>query len=106
MRVVLFQECLSEANIINNQNPLVWGHLTLLALRTGRESEATLVYKEALKLGLSDVPLLRSIGEQQLALGKYTLVIRTAHSNSPGQCQSDALGQLPTSVCCGLSLVV
>ena len=76
-RVVLFQECLSEANIINNQNPLVWGHLTLLALRTGRESEATLVYKEALKLGLSDVPLLRSIGEQQLALGKYTLVNRT-----------------------------
>ena len=52
----------------------MWGHLTLLALRTGRESEATLVYKEALKLGLSDVPLLRSIGEQQLALGKYTLV--------------------------------
>ena len=76
---MLAQECLSEANIINNQNPLVWGHLTLLALRTGRESEATLVYKEALKLGLSDVPLLRSIGEQQLALGKYTLVIRTAH---------------------------
>ena len=83
-RALLAQECLSEANIINNQNPLVWGHLTLLALRTGRESEATLVYKEALKLGLSDVPLLRSIGEQQLALGKYTLVIRTANFCSPG----------------------
>ena len=67
------EECFSEANITNNQNPLVWGHLTLLALRTGRESEATLAYKEALKLGLSDVPLLRSIGEAQVALGKYTL---------------------------------
>ena len=67
------EECFSEANITNNQNPLVWGHLTLLALRTGRESEATLVYKEALKLGLSDVPLLRSIGEAQVSLGKYTL---------------------------------
>ncbi len=67
------EECFSEANITNNQNPLVWGHLTLLALRTGRESEATLAYKEALKLGLSDVPLLRSIGEAQVSLGKYTL---------------------------------
>lgn len=67
------EECLSEANILNNLNPLVWGHLTLLALQTGRESEATLSYKEALKLGLSDTELLRTIGQQQFALGKLTL---------------------------------
>ena len=62
--------------------------LWLQALQTGRESEATLSYKEALKLGLDDTELLRAIGRQQLALGKLTLAegtlrrVRAAFSSS------------------------
>ena len=95
------EECLSEANICNNTDALVWGHLTLLALRTHREGEANLAYKEALKLGatgaateppcahtinslvtdcpsgcgagLADIELLQAIGAQQLELRKFTL---------------------------------
>lgn len=44
------EDALSEANILNNEDPEVWGYLSLVCLRTGRQLEAEQAYKYSLKV--------------------------------------------------------
>uniref|UniRef100_H3AYL6 Cilia and flagella associated protein 70 n=1 Tax=Latimeria chalumnae TaxID=7897 RepID=H3AYL6_LATCH len=64
------EDALSEANILNNSNPEVWGYLTLVCLqKTGRQFEAEQSYKYAAKLNLKNQMLLREIEELQQMVG-------------------------------------
>ena len=44
------EDALSEANILNNEDAEVWGYLSMVCLRTGRQLEAEQAYKYALKV--------------------------------------------------------
>ncbi|KAM9305428.1 cilia- and flagella-associated protein 70 [Gastrophryne carolinensis] len=59
------EEALSEANALNNSNPEVWGYLTLVCLKTGRQLEAEQSYKYTRKLNLQDQTLLTEIRQLQ-----------------------------------------
>ncbi|XP_035254634.1 cilia- and flagella-associated protein 70 [Anguilla anguilla] len=63
------EDALTEANALNNANPEVWGHLSLVCLRTGRKLEAEQCYKYATKLDLQKETLLREITELQAQVG-------------------------------------
>ena len=63
------EEALSEANVLNNTNPVVWGFLALVTMRTHRKLEAEQCFKFATKLGLSDEKLLNEIEQLQRELG-------------------------------------
>ena len=63
------EEALSEANVLNNTNPVVWGFLALVTMRTRRKLEAEQCFKFATKLGLSDEKLLNEIEQLQNKLG-------------------------------------
>ncbi|KAG2456007.1 CFA70 protein, partial [Polypterus senegalus] len=45
------EDALSEANILNNRNPEVWGYLSLVCLQTNRRVEAEQAFKFAIKVG-------------------------------------------------------
>ncbi|KAM5151786.1 LOW QUALITY PROTEIN: cilia- and flagella-associated protein 70 [Mantella aurantiaca] len=63
------EEALSEANALNNSNPLVWGYLALVCLKTGRQLEAEQSYKYTRKLNLQDQTLLTEIHQLQEEVG-------------------------------------
>ncbi|XP_074658992.1 cilia- and flagella-associated protein 70-like isoform X2 [Tubulanus polymorphus] len=63
------EDALSEANILNNYDPEVWGYLSLVCLKTGRQLEAEQAYKYALKLNLQDGDLLNEIRQVQTEVG-------------------------------------
>lgn len=46
------EDALSEANILNNSDPEVWGYLSLVCLKTGRQLEAEQAYKYAIKVNV------------------------------------------------------
>ncbi|XP_071834578.1 cilia- and flagella-associated protein 70-like isoform X3 [Apostichopus japonicus] len=63
------EDALCEANILNNSDPEVWGYLSLVCLRTGRQLEAEQAYKYAIKVNLKDEDLLKEIEETQNMVG-------------------------------------
>ncbi|XP_072171577.1 cilia- and flagella-associated protein 70-like [Diadema setosum] len=63
------EDALCEANILNNSDPEVWGYLSLVCLRTGRQQEAEQAYKYALKVGLCDEDLLGEVHAVQEEVG-------------------------------------
>uniref|UniRef100_A0A4W4H1T5 Cilia and flagella associated protein 70 n=1 Tax=Electrophorus electricus TaxID=8005 RepID=A0A4W4H1T5_ELEEL len=63
------EDALTEANILDNGNPEVWGYLSLVCLKTGRKVEAEQSYKYALKFNLPEEPLLQEIKELQAHVG-------------------------------------
>lgn len=63
------EDALCEANILNNSDPEVWGYLSLVCLRTGRQLEAEQAYKYALKVNLKDQDLLSEIEDTQKTVG-------------------------------------
>ncbi|XP_008323970.1 cilia- and flagella-associated protein 70 [Cynoglossus semilaevis] len=62
------EEAFTEANHLNNQNPEVWGYLTLICLKTGRQEEAEHFYKYAKRFNLQKESLLKEINELQSQL--------------------------------------
>ena len=52
------EECLSEANVLNNREPAAWGQLALLCVQQERLAEAEQALHHALKLELPDAALL------------------------------------------------
>ena len=52
------QDAFAEANIQNSLDPLVWGWVTLLCLRTYKEEVAERSLRESFKLELKDFNLL------------------------------------------------
>ena len=65
------EEALSEANVLNNRHPLVWGQLALLCLEQNRLDEAAQALHEAYKLGLAQAALLQQLGGALLATGQW-----------------------------------
>ncbi|CAH1791968.1 unnamed protein product, partial [Owenia fusiformis] len=63
------EDALSEANILNNSDPEVWGYLSLVCLKTNRQLEAEQAYKYALKVNLVDEELLGEIHGVQQEVG-------------------------------------
>eukprot|EP00058_Branchiostoma_floridae_P027859 XP_002613350.1 hypothetical protein BRAFLDRAFT_118737 [Branchiostoma floridae] len=63
------EDALSEANILNNADPEVWGYLSLVCLQTGRQLEAEQAYKYAIKVGLHDEGLMNEIHDMQQTVG-------------------------------------
>ncbi|ESO85468.1 hypothetical protein LOTGIDRAFT_229452 [Lottia gigantea] len=63
------EDALSEANILNNSDPEVWGYLSLVCLKTARQLEAEQAYKYAVKLNLHDENLLNEIHDLQKEVG-------------------------------------
>ncbi|KAH9509070.1 Cilia- and flagella-associated protein 70 [Bulinus truncatus] len=63
------EDALSEANILNNNDPEVWSYLSLICLKTKRRLEAEQAYKYAIKLNLDDAALLAEIHREQVVYG-------------------------------------
>ncbi|XP_052275784.1 cilia- and flagella-associated protein 70-like isoform X5 [Dreissena polymorpha] len=63
------EDALSEANILNNSDPEVWGYLSLVCLKTGRQLEAEQAYKYAIKVNLEDTELMDEIITTQKEVG-------------------------------------
>jgi len=63
------EQALSEANILNNTDPEVWGYLSLVCLKTARKLESEQSYKYALRVGLKDADLLGEITSVQQEVG-------------------------------------
>lgn len=59
------EDAITQANILDNTNPKVWGLMTVLCLTTGaqRLNQANLCFKEALKLGLRETETMEEIGD-------------------------------------------
>ena len=68
------EDALAEANILNNQNPQIWGYLALLCLQSAapRVEEADQSLNQAVRLGLGDPTLLERIGASYATLGCYS----------------------------------
>jgi len=66
------EQCLAEANILNNQNEKVWGYLALLCMTVSpaRPSEADQALEQALRHGLQLPGLLRELGNGYVAADK------------------------------------
>jgi len=65
------EECLSEANVLNNREPAVWGQLALLCVAQERLAEAEQALHHALKLELGDAPLLIEVGSLFASLSSW-----------------------------------
>ncbi|XP_073414691.1 cilia- and flagella-associated protein 70 isoform X2 [Dendrobates tinctorius] len=63
------EDALSEANALNNSNAEVWGYLTLVCLKTGRQLEAEQAYKYTRKLNVQDQTLMTEIQQLQEEVG-------------------------------------
>jgi len=59
------EDAITQANILDNNNPTVWGLSCLLCLKYGsqRVTQARFCLKNALSLGIKDVDLISQIGE-------------------------------------------
>ncbi len=96
------EDALSQANILDHLNPRVWGLFTILCLSNShnglRHTQATLCFREALRLGLEDPEILEEIGDlychsnNDLAIESYTHLTKVAPSHGDGwQKLADAL---------------
>ena len=59
------EDAISQANILDNQAPDVWGLNAILCLKYGKQrlTQARFCMNEALRLGLKDTALLEEIGD-------------------------------------------
>lgn len=66
------EDAITNANILDNTNPKVWGLQTILCLSVGSErlTQANLCFKEALKHGLKDQEIMEEIGDLYYSLNE------------------------------------
>lgn len=65
------EEALSEANVLNNRHPSVWGQLALLCLQGGRFDEAEQAIQQAYRLDLDSTELLLQLAAALHSAGKW-----------------------------------
>mgnify|MGYP001088324820 FL=1 len=63
------EQALAEANVLDNQNGVVWGFLALVALVQGRHGDARRAFLEAMRLNLEDPYVFSMIAEEYLSQG-------------------------------------
>ena len=71
------EECLAEANVLNNRDAEVWAQLSLLCFLQKRYDEGEQALTQSLRLDFADIPLLQQMGAALLAAGKWTLAETT-----------------------------
>ncbi|GIL44572.1 hypothetical protein Vafri_2099 [Volvox africanus] len=62
--------CLTEANVLDPEDPRAWGWLALVALKEGRQEDAEKALSFGLRCGLDDVGVLSQIAEEYKATGQ------------------------------------
>lgn len=64
------EDAITQANILDNTNPKVWGLMTVLCLTTGasRLNQANLSFKEGVRLGLNCTEIIEEIGDLYYSL--------------------------------------
>jgi tetratricopeptide (TPR) repeat protein len=67
------EEALNEANLLDIENPQVWGYLTVLCILMGRKNQALECLNEFIKTNFNDLELLEEIGDLFFKLGEYEL---------------------------------
>ena len=96
------EECLAEANVLNNRDAEVWAQLSLLCFLQKRYDEGEQALTQSLRLDFADIPLLQQMGAALLAAGKWTLAettLRRAMAATAGDASTtaallgDALGE-------------
>ena len=96
------EECLAEANVLNNRDAEVWAQLSLLCFLQKRYDEGEQALTQSLRLDFADIPLLQQMGSALLAAGKWTLAettLRRAMAATAGDASTtaallgDALGE-------------
>ena len=65
------EKLLSQANVIDNKNPIIWAYLCLLCNSQGRFSESAACLEEVMKLELIDHEIWLEIGQSYQIAGKY-----------------------------------
>ncbi len=68
------EDAFTQANILDNTNPNVWGYMTILCLHYGKDRrvQADLCFEETLLMGLNDSEILEEIGDLYLKEGQLT----------------------------------
>ena len=96
------EECLAEANVLNNRDAEVWAQLSLLCFLQKRYDEGEQALTQSLRLDFADIPLLQQMGAALLSAGKWTLAettLRRAVAATAGDASTtaallgDALGE-------------
>lgn len=70
------EDALQEANLLENRNPDIWAYLCLYILATGsmhRIEEAERSMAQAIRLGLSNSPLLRELAISFMSIDKFVV---------------------------------
>ncbi|GIM03795.1 hypothetical protein Vretimale_8486 [Volvox reticuliferus] len=62
--------CLTEANVLDPEDPRPWGWLALVALKEGRQEDAEKALSFGLRCGLDDVRVLSQIADEYKATGQ------------------------------------
>eukprot|EP00830_Metopus_es_P014783 TRINITY_DN4053_c0_g2_i1.p1 TRINITY_DN4053_c0_g2~~TRINITY_DN4053_c0_g2_i1.p1 ORF type:complete len:1046 (-),score=328.50 TRINITY_DN4053_c0_g2_i1:39-3137(-) len=66
------EDCLTQANILDNNNADVWGYLTIMCLLMGqRQLQAEQTLSETMRLGLRNVEILDEIADHYQKLGDF-----------------------------------
>ena len=65
------EECLCEANVLNNRDARVWAQLAVICARRSRLDEAKQALEQATRLELSDGRMLRALAEAMLGSGMW-----------------------------------
>ncbi|EFJ48577.1 hypothetical protein VOLCADRAFT_104635 [Volvox carteri f. nagariensis] len=82
--------CLSEANVLDPEDPRAWGWLALVALKDGREEDAEKALSFGLRCGLDDAGVLMQIAEQYRVAGQLReqqrVLQELAHRLQPQSC--------------------
>ncbi|KND04050.1 uncharacterized protein SPPG_01495 [Spizellomyces punctatus DAOM BR117] len=71
------EDALAEANVLNNRNADVWAYLALLNLKLNRSFEANQCIAQALRLGIRDADVLRTVGDD---------LLKTSNPNAAVEC--------------------
>jgi tetratricopeptide (TPR) repeat protein len=67
------EESLNEANLLDIENPQVWGYLTILCILMERKNQALECLNEFIKGNYNDLEMLEEIGDLFFKIGEYEL---------------------------------
>ena len=68
--------CLSEANVLDNYRPAVWGYLALVSLSAGRKEESAEATRLAIQNGIKDARILAQLGDMCKSSGQVGEALR------------------------------
>ena len=67
------EKALTQANLLDVENPTIWAYLTLFCLHTKRRNQAIECLNELIKVNFRDIELLKEIASLFMQIGEYEL---------------------------------